>query len=91
MVDKRDRQLSQQKAGLIKLATLHQSVESNHFIVIHHLGQQLVQVRSTNMKISAFQGFIKRRRTFKYNIYILLCMLYNYDNDNGINIIIIIC
>jgi len=44
MVDKRDRQLSQQKAGLIKLATLHQSVESNHFIVIHHLGQQLVQI-----------------------------------------------
>merc|ERR1719410_1677842 len=28
----------------MKLQTLHQSVESNHYIVIHHLGQQLVQI-----------------------------------------------
>ena len=45
VIEKRDRQLSLQKAGLLKLQTLHQSVESNHYIVIHHLGQQLVQVQ----------------------------------------------
>ena len=43
-LDKKDKQLALQKAGLIKLQSLHQSVESNHYIVIHHLGQQLVQV-----------------------------------------------
>ena len=44
LVERRERQLGQQRAGLMKLQTLHQSVESNHYIVIHHLGQQLVQV-----------------------------------------------
>ena len=44
-MDRRERQLAGQRAGLIKLQTLHQSVEANHYIVIHHLGQQLVQVR----------------------------------------------
>ena len=43
-MERRERQLGQQRAGLMKLQTLHQSVESNHYIVIHHLGQQLVQV-----------------------------------------------
>ena len=37
--------LYETEAGLVKLQTLHQSVEANHYIVIHHLGQQLVQVR----------------------------------------------
>lgn len=44
LVDRRERQLAGQRAGLMKLQTLHQSVEANHYIVIHHLGQQLVQV-----------------------------------------------
>ena len=45
LVDRRERQLAGQRAGLMKLQTLHQSVEANHYIVIHHLGQQLVQVK----------------------------------------------
>ena len=45
LVDRREKQLAGQRAGLMKLQTLHQSVEANHYIVIHHLGQQLVQVR----------------------------------------------
>ena len=45
LVDRKARQLAGQRAGLMKLQTLHQSVEANHYIVIHHLGQQLVQVR----------------------------------------------
>ena len=43
-LERKERQLGLQKAGLMKLQTLHQSVESNHYIVIHHLGQQLVQI-----------------------------------------------
>ena len=44
LLEKKDRQLASQRAGLIRLQTLHQSVESNHYIVIHHLGQQIIQV-----------------------------------------------
>lgn len=43
-LERRERQLASQRSGLVKLQTLHQSVESNHCIVIHHLGQQLQQI-----------------------------------------------
>ena len=43
-LEKKERQLTLQKAGLIKLQSLHQSVETNHYVVIHHLGQQIVQI-----------------------------------------------
>ena len=43
LLEKKDRQLTAQRTGLIRLQTLHQSVESNHYIVIHHLGQQIIQ------------------------------------------------
>ena len=43
MLERKDQQLTAQRAGLIRLQTLHQSVESNHYIVIHHLGQQIIQ------------------------------------------------
>ena len=44
LLEKKERQLTLQRAGLIKLQTLHQSVETNHYVVIHHLGQQIVQI-----------------------------------------------
>ena len=43
LLERKDQQLTAQRAGLIRLQTLHQSVESNHYIVIHHLGQQIIQ------------------------------------------------
>ena len=43
-LEKKERQLATQRSGLLKLQTLHQSVESNHCIVIHHLGQQIQQI-----------------------------------------------
>ena len=43
LLEKKDRQLTAQRTGLIRLQTLHQSVESNHYIVIHHLGHQIIQ------------------------------------------------
>lgn len=42
-LERKDRQLAAQRSGLLKLQTLHQSVEANHCIVIHHLGQQIHQ------------------------------------------------
>lgn len=44
LLEKKDRQLTAQRTGLLRLQTLHQSVESNHYIVIHHLGQQIIQI-----------------------------------------------
>lgn len=44
LLEKKERQLTLQRAGLVKLQTLHQSVETNHYVVIHHLGQQTVQI-----------------------------------------------
>ena len=46
LLERRERQLASQRSGLVKLQTLHQSVESNHCIVIHHLGHQLQQIAS---------------------------------------------
>ena len=43
-LERKERQLTLQKAGLLKLQSLHQSVETNHYVVIHHLGQQIVQI-----------------------------------------------
>ena len=43
-LERKERQLTLQKAGLMKLQSLHQSVETNHYVVIHHLGQQIVQI-----------------------------------------------
>merc|ERR1711974_8167 len=43
-LEKKERQLATQRSGLLKLQTLHQSVEANHCIVIHHLGQQIQQI-----------------------------------------------
>ena len=44
LMERKERQLSSQRTGLMRLQTLHQSVESNHCVVIHHLGQQTVQI-----------------------------------------------
>ena len=43
-LERKERQLATQRSGLLKLQTLHQSVEANHCIVIHHLGQQIQQI-----------------------------------------------
>ena len=42
-LEKKDRQLAGQRSGLLKLQSLHQSVEANHCVVIHHLGHQIRQ------------------------------------------------
>jgi len=56
LLDKKERQLANQKAGLLRLQTLHQTVESNHYIVLHHLGQQIEQVASLVMSLWPPQG-----------------------------------
>ena len=43
-LERKERQLAAQRSGLLKLQSLHQSVEANHCIVIHHLGQQIQQI-----------------------------------------------